>query len=76
MFRVFINKYKENYPRINWASYKKMKDPILYLSFLLALGTIFTTISLFENDDDDDGDGDGDGDNILAFPAFELLKSV
>ena len=44
-----------------------MKDPILYLSFLLALGAIFTNFSLFESDD-------GDGDNILAFPAFELLK--
>ena len=51
-----------------------MDDPILYLSVLLALGAIFTTISLFENDDDDD-DGDN-GDNILAFPAFELLKAV
>ncbi len=48
-----------------------MKDPILYLSVLLALGAIFTTISLFENDDDD-----GDGDNILSFPAFELVKAV
>ena len=47
-----------------------MKDPILYLSVLLALGAIFTTISLFENDDD------GDGDNILSFPAFELVKAV
>ena len=50
-----------------------MKDPILYLSALLALGAIFTTIALFENDDDDD---DGDGDNILSFPAFELVKAV
>ena len=50
-----------------------MKDPILYLSGLLALGAIFTTISLFENDDDDD---DGDGDNLLAFPDFELQKVV
>ena len=50
-----------------------MKDSILYLSGLLALGAIFTTISLFEKDDDDD---DGDGDNILAFPACELLKAV
>ena len=49
-----------------------MKDPSLYLSVFLALGAIFTTISLFENDDDDD---DGDGDNIPAFPAFELLKA-
>jgi len=50
-----------------------MKDPILYLSVLLALGAILTTISLFENDDDDD---DGDGDINLAFPALELLKAV
>ena len=50
-----------------------MKDPILYLSLLLALGGIFTIISLFENDDDDD---DGDGENILAFPVFELLKAA
>ena len=50
-----------------------MKDPILYLSGLLALGAIFTTISLFENDDDDD---DGDGDKLLAFPDFELRKAV
>ena len=50
-----------------------MKDPILYLSILLTLGAIFTTIPLFEKDDDDD---DGDGDNILSFPAFELVKAV
>tara|TARA_B100001115_G_scaffold103007_1_gene75940 strand:+ start:100 stop:252 length:153 start_codon:yes stop_codon:yes gene_type:complete len=50
-----------------------MKDPILYLSILLALGAIFTTISLFEKDDDDD---DGDGDNVLSLPAFELVKAV
>ena len=50
-----------------------MKDPILYLSILLALGAIFTTISFFEKDDDDD---DGDGDNILSFPALELAKAV
>ena len=50
-----------------------MKDPILYLSLLLALGAIFTTISFFENDDDDD---DGDGDNIMSFPTFEFLKAV
>tara|TARA_B100000214_G_scaffold31156_1_gene20089 strand:- start:197 stop:349 length:153 start_codon:yes stop_codon:yes gene_type:complete len=50
-----------------------MKDPILYLSILLALGAIFTTISLFEKDDDDD---DGDGDNILSYPALELVKAV
>ena len=50
-----------------------MKDPILYLSGLLALGAIFTTISLFENDDDDD---DGDADNLLAFPDFELRKAA
>ena len=52
---------------------KNMRDPILYLSVLLALGAILTTISLFENDDDDD---DGDGDNILSFPSFELVKAV
>ena len=50
-----------------------MNDPILYLSVLLALGAIFTTISLFENDDDDD---DGDGDNILSFPSFDFVKAV
>ena len=50
-----------------------MNDPILYLSILLALGAIFTTISLFEKDDDDD---DGDGDNILSYPALELVKAV
>ena len=50
-----------------------MKDPILYISVLLALGAIFTTISLFENDDDDD---DGDGDNILTFPTLEFIKAV
>ena len=50
-----------------------MKDPILHLSILLALGAIFPTISLFENDDEDDN---GDGYNILAFSAFELLKAV
>ena len=73
MFRVFINKSNENLTKNKLSFYKKMKDPILYLSILLALGAIFTTISLFENDDDDD---DGDGDNILAFPTFELLKAV
>ena len=35
-----------------------IKDPILILSFILALGGIFTIISLFD-DDDDDSDGDG-----------------
>ena len=50
-----------------------MRDPILYLSALLALGGILTAISLFENDDDDD---DGDGDNIVIFPAFEYLKAI
>tara|TARA_B100000925_G_C21712781_1_gene347414 strand:+ start:305 stop:454 length:150 start_codon:yes stop_codon:yes gene_type:complete len=49
-----------------------MRDPILCLSILLALGAILTTISLFKNDDDDDGDGD----NILSFSAFELVKAV
>ena len=50
-----------------------MKDPILYLSVLLALGAILTTISLFEKDDDDD---DGDGDYVKSVPAFELVKAV
>ena len=50
-----------------------MSDPILYISVLLALGAIFTTISLFENDDDDD---DGDGNNIMSFPSFEFVKAV
>ena len=50
-----------------------MNDPVLYLSVFLALGAIFTTISLFEKDDDDD---DGDGDNILSIPTFELVKAV
>ena len=50
-----------------------MNDPILYLSILLALGAIFTTISLFESDDDDD---DGDGDNVLSHPAFDLVNAV
>ena len=50
-----------------------MNDPILYLSILLALGAILTTISLFEKDDDDD---DGDGDNVLNLPIFELVKAV
>tara|TARA_B100000900_G_scaffold245300_1_gene208563 strand:+ start:300 stop:434 length:135 start_codon:yes stop_codon:yes gene_type:complete len=44
-----------------------MKDPILYLSVLLALGPFFTTFLVFKNDEDDDGDGY----NILPFPAFE-----
>ena len=50
-----------------------MNDPILYLSILLALGAILTTISLFEKDDDDD---DGDGDNVLILPNFELVKAL
>jgi len=50
-----------------------MKDPILYLSVLLALRSIFTNISLFENDYDYD---DGDDGNTLSFPAFELVKVV
>tara|TARA_B100000212_G_C26913427_1_gene338856 strand:- start:95 stop:247 length:153 start_codon:yes stop_codon:yes gene_type:complete len=50
-----------------------MNDPILYISVLLALGAILTTISLFEKDDDDD---DGDGDIISSIPAFKLLKAV
>ncbi len=50
-----------------------MNDPILYLSILLALGAILTTISLFEKDDDDD---DGDGDYVKSVPAFELVKAV
>ena len=44
-----------------------MKDNILYLSVLLALGAIFNTISLFENDVDN---YDVDGDDILSFPSF------
>ena len=69
MFRVFmLLKEKSTTNKVSWL--QKMKDPILYLSVLLALGAIFTTISLFENDDD------GDGDNILSFPAFELVKAV
>ena len=51
----------------------EMKDPILYLSVLLALGAIITTISLFEKDDDDD---DGDGDNVLSIPSFEFVKAI
>ena len=50
-----------------------MKDPILYLSFFLALGAIFTTISLFDKDDDDN---DGDGENVLSLPAFKLVKQL
>ena len=50
-----------------------MNDPILYLSLLLALGAIFTTISLFENDDDDD---DGDGENVLHLPDLELVTTI
>ena len=42
---------------------------ILNLFILLALGAIFTTISLFENDDDDD---DGDGDKILCVPVLSF----
>ncbi len=53
--------------------YYEIKDPILYLSVLLALGAIITTISLFEKDDDDD---DGDGENILSLPSFELVKAA
>ena len=49
-----------------------MNDPILYLSVLLALGAIITTISLFEKDDDDD---DGDGDYVLSPPVFELVRA-
>ena len=50
-----------------------MRDPILYLSILLALGAILTTISLFEKDDDDD---DGDGEIILSTTALEYMKAV
>ena len=57
--------------KVSWL--EKMRDPILYLSVLLALGAILTTISLFEKDDDDD---DGDGDNVLILPTFELVKAV
>ena len=49
-----------------------MNDPIFYLSILLALGAIITTISLFENDDDDDGDSE----NILSSPPFEFVKAI
>tara|TARA_B100000965_G_scaffold403741_1_gene432657 strand:- start:1049 stop:1201 length:153 start_codon:yes stop_codon:yes gene_type:complete len=35
-----------------------MKDPILYLSIILALTGIYTLINSFA-DDDDDSDGDG-----------------
>jgi len=73
MFRVFIQILKKINHEKSELITKKMKDPILYLSVLLALGAIFTTISLFENDDDDD---DGDGENILSFPAFDLVKIV
>ena len=50
-----------------------MRDPILYLSALLALGGILTAISLFEKDDDDD---DGDGERVLSLSDFELSKIV
>ena len=50
-----------------------MNVPIFYLSILLALGAIITTISLFENDVYDD---DGDGENILSLPPFEFVKAV
>ena len=50
-----------------------MRDPILYLSALLALGGILTAISLFEKDDDDD---DGDGERVLSLSDFELAKIV
>tara|TARA_B100000963_G_scaffold128681_1_gene112290 strand:- start:61 stop:270 length:210 start_codon:yes stop_codon:yes gene_type:complete len=68
---MYINLIKINHEKSELIT-QKVKDPILYLSVLLALGAIFTTISLFENDDDDD---DGDGDNILSFPAFEFVKA-
>ena len=70
MFRV-IEKFHllKNYPIKFLLSLLKMSDPILYLSILLALGAIFTTISLFENDDDDD---DGDGDKILCVPVLSF----
>ena len=47
-----------------------MKDPSLYLSVILALGGIFTLISLFDKDDDDN---DGDGKYYLS-PIY-LLKN-
>ena len=50
-----------------------MKDPILYLSILLALGAILTTISFFEKDDDDD---DGDGENILSVSYSEFVSAT
>ena len=36
-----------------------MTDPILYLSMLLGLMSIYTLISSFGDDDDDDSGGDG-----------------
>ena len=68
MFRVFKENLNTN---ILNQFYYEIKDPILYLSFLLALGAIITTISLFEKDDDDD---DGDGESILSLPSFKLVK--
>ena len=74
MYRVFINKFKEKLnTNIFNQIYYEMNDPILYLSVLLALGAIITTISLFEKDDDDD---DGDGDNVLSIPSFEFVKAI
>ena len=71
MYRVFISNLKKKSTKISLNQfYNEMKDPILYLSALLALGAILTTISLFEKDDDDD---DGDGNSILSFPYFELV---
>ena len=36
-----------------------MFDPVLYLSMILGLVSIYTLISSFDDDDDDDG-GDGE----------------
>ncbi len=35
-----------------------MRDPILYLSFFLALGGVYVLISSFHDDDDNDDDGE------------------
>ena len=48
-----------------------MKDPVLYLSLSLALGAIFTLITLFENDDDDN-DGDGE---IFSLAPIKAVNS-
>ena len=51
-----------------------MKDPILHLSILLALGGVFTTFPLlFKNDNHGE---DGDESVILSFPTFDFIKAV